>query len=74
MGEQIALGRTLQEALDSLGGEVAEGVTTTTAAVEMARRMGVDMPIAETTHRVLFDGLDPKQAALELMGRAPRAE
>ena len=74
VGEQIAQGRTLQQALDSLGGEVAEGVTTAPAVLEMEGRMGVEMPIAETTNRVLFEGLDPKQAALELMGRAPRAE
>jgi glycerol-3-phosphate dehydrogenase (NAD(P)+) len=74
VGEQIAKGLTLQQALASLGGEVAEGVTTTPAVVEMARGMGVEMPIAETTNRVLFEGLDPRQAALELMGRAPRAE
>ena len=74
VGEQIAGGKTLQEAVASLGGEVAEGVTTTPAAVAMANQMGVEMPIAETTRRVLFEGLDPRQAALELMGRSPRAE
>ena len=74
VGERIAQGRTLREAVVSLGGEVAEGVTTTPAAVAMAHQLGVEMPIAETARRVLFEGLSPKQAALELMGRPPRPE
>ena len=74
VGERIAQGMTLDETMVSLSGEVAEGVTTTPAAVAMAHQMGVEMPIAETARRVLFEGLDPREAALELMGRPPRAE
>ena len=74
VGEQIALGKTVQEAVESLGGQVAEGVETTPAVLQMARELGVEMPITETTYRVLFEGLDPKHAAGELMGREPRPE
>ncbi len=73
VGEQIAQGRPLAEVLAGLG-EVAEGVNTTSAAVAMAREMGVEMPITEVTYRVLFEGLDPRQAVAELLGRAPRPE
>ena len=32
------------------------------------------MPITEMTYRVLFEGAEPRQAAMELMTRAPRPE
>jgi glycerol-3-phosphate dehydrogenase (NAD(P)+) len=53
---------------------VAEGVNTTAAALVMAARLYVEMPITEATYRVLFEGLQPQQAIAELMGRPPRAE
>jgi len=40
----------------------------------MAERLGVEMPIARATYQVLFEGLDPRQAVVELMARPPRAE
>jgi glycerol-3-phosphate dehydrogenase len=49
-------------------------VPTTEAAVRLAERRGVEMPIAETTRRVLSGELRPEQAALALMTRAPRPE
>ena len=74
VGIALAEGRTLEEAVDALGGEVAEGVTTTPAALGLARAHGVEMPITQLTHRVLFEGLAPKEALGELMARAPRSE
>ena len=73
VGEQLALGHTLEEITAAMG-EVAEGVDTTAAAAAMARRLGVEMPITEITCRVLFEGLDLRQASAELLGRAPRPE
>lgn len=74
VGIALAEGRSLQQAIDSLGGEVAEGVTTAAAAREMARAYGVEMPITELTCRVLFDGLPPREALAELMIREPKPE
>ena len=74
VGLALAEGRTLAEAVESLGGQVAEGVGTTSAALEMAHALGVDAPIAAATARVLFDGASPQEALLELMARAPRRE
>ena len=74
VGISLAQGRTLEQAIDSLGGEVAEGVTTAPAALDMAKTYAIDMPITELTCRVLFDGLSPKEALNELMARAPRSE
>ena len=74
VGLALAEGRTLEEAIESLGGQVAEGVGTTSAALEMANALGVEAPIAAATARVLFDGASPQDALLELMARAPRQE
>jgi glycerol-3-phosphate dehydrogenase (NAD(P)+) len=53
---------------------VAEGVPTTVAALRMAEELGVEMPIAQATYQVLFEGVAPKQAVAALMGRPPRSE
>ena len=73
VGIELAKGRALDDVLSSLG-QVAEGVTTTVAARELARRYGVEMPITDMTYQVLFEGLDPRRAVAELMLRAPRHE
>ncbi|KPJ53047.1 glycerol-3-phosphate dehydrogenase [candidate division TA06 bacterium DG_24] len=73
VGEQIALGRSLDEVLSSMV-MVAEGVRTTRAARELARRSGVEMPITEQMHEVLFDGKEPRAAIADLMEREPKAE
>ena len=73
LGERLAAGRALAEAQAELG-QVAEGVPTTRAAVELARAQNVDMPIAEQMHAVLFEGKDPRQGLLDLMQREPKPE
>lgn len=73
VGEQLALGRTWPE-IESSMDNVAEGVNATKAAVGMAAQLDVEMPIAQTTHRVLFEGLSIREAVAELMGRPPRSE
>jgi glycerol-3-phosphate dehydrogenase (NAD(P)+) len=52
----------------------AEGVNTTEAALHLAAKLGVEMPITQVTYRVLFEGLPPDQAIAELMERPPRSE
>ena len=74
VGVALANGMTLDDAIDSLGGEVAEGVTTARAALDMATGYGIEMPITELTCRVLFHGLSPKDALAEIMVREPRQE
>ena len=73
VGEQLALGRTWPEIEKSMD-NVAEGVNATKAAVSMAAKLNVEMPIAQTTYRVLFEGLSIQEAVAELMGRPPRSE
>jgi len=73
VGEQLAQGKTWPEIQRSMD-NVVEGVNATGAALAMAKELGVEMPIAQVTYRVLFEGLPPKEAGMELMGRPPRAE
>ncbi len=73
VGEQLAYGRHLDQVLSSMG-SVAEGVDTTAAAMLLAANLGVDMPLIDAIHRVLFDGLDPRKVVGELMTRAPSTE
>ena len=73
LGRSLAGNLGLERALEDLG-QVAEGVPTTQAAVKLAERHEVDMPITRATHRVLFDGLPPKDAISELMRRTPQPE
>lgn len=73
VGVGLASGKSLSEVLAGMT-EVAEGVDTTRAAIALARKSGVEMPIAEQMHAVLFDGKSPVDAVRDLMEREPRME
>ncbi len=73
VGEQLAAGLRLDEVLTSMQ-NVAEGIDTTRAALTLASRLGVDMPLTQAISAVLFRGVEPRSAVAELMGRAPRSE
>lgn len=73
VGEHLGRGRTLEAVLREMP-HVAEGVSATLAALQLASRLKVEMPIAEKTRQVLFEGLDPRQAVTELMLREPKFE
>ena len=73
VGLLLAQGRTLQQAVESLG-HVAEGVYSARTVVERARRVGVEMPIAEAVVALLDGRVAPGEAVALLMGRDPAAE
>jgi glycerol-3-phosphate dehydrogenase (NAD(P)+) len=66
VGVELTKGRKLKEITKSMTG-VAEGVTTTMVAYNLAQQFKLEMPITDKIYRVLYQGLSPKQAALELM-------
>ncbi|MEO8622426.1 MAG: NAD(P)H-dependent glycerol-3-phosphate dehydrogenase [bacterium] len=73
VGVAVGQGATLEEAL--AGKEtVAEGVATTRSALALAMREGVEMPIVEMVHRILFDGHSARQAVADIMARGLRSE
>jgi glycerol-3-phosphate dehydrogenase (NAD(P)+) len=73
LGMELARGRSLPE-IQASTRMVAEGVNTTRAAMDLARRQGVEMPITEQMEKVLFQGRAPKDALRELMERALKGE
>lgn len=74
LGEMLARGKTLEEAKAEFGGQVAEGVTTTVAARELAAKHGVEMPITEQLFHILFDGKTPMEGLNALLTREPTDE
>ncbi len=68
LGRRLAAGEKLEEILASTR-HVAEGVSTTKAALQMAAHHQVEMPITQQLGLVLFAGLDPRRAVPELMMR-----
>ncbi len=73
VGEEIARGRPLGDVLSSMV-MVAEGVKTTESARDLARKYGVEMPITEQVHQVLFEGKPPEKGISDLMLREPKPE
>jgi glycerol-3-phosphate dehydrogenase (NAD(P)+) len=73
IGVEIGKGRKLPEILAEMV-MVAEGVATTQSAYDLARRVGVEVPIIEQVHRILFEGKDPLKACSDLMTRDPKGE
>jgi glycerol-3-phosphate dehydrogenase (NAD(P)+) len=73
VGLELAAGKTLGEIVGSMK-MVAEGIETTKATVDLARRHGVEMPIAEQMYAMLYEGRDPKEAIRRLMDRSLKGE
>ena len=68
LGRALGEGAKLLAAVDALG-QVAEGVPTAEAAVQLARQFGVSMPIFEGIEAVLRGRMDPKRGVALLMER-----
>ncbi len=73
VGEQLARGKSLPEIRATMK-NVVEGVDTTPAAITLADRLDVEMPITQAAYNVLFNDVPVKQAVSDLLERAPRPE
>jgi glycerol-3-phosphate dehydrogenase (NAD(P)+) len=73
VGLRLGAGEKLPDILASMKA-VAEGVKTCEAAVALAGRLGVEMPIASQVWAVLHEGKDPRRAVEDLMGRPSKRE
>lgn len=73
VGLELAKGRKLPEIVASMT-MVAEGVETVPAAVDLARKFHVNMPITEQMDSILRGGRSPRDAIRELMERALKDE
>lgn len=73
VGVELTKGRPLDDIIKSMSG-VAEGVGTTVVAYKLAKQFELEMPITERIYKILYEGLEPKKAALELMEAEARHE
>ena len=72
-GERVGRG----EKVDSIVAgtqSVAEGYPTARAAFRLARKLGVETPIIDEVHAMLYEGKEVRQAVQDLMSREPKPE
>jgi glycerol-3-phosphate dehydrogenase (NAD(P)+) len=69
----LAAGRTVAAAQAAIG-QVVEGVLAARAVRAVARRAGVEMPITEQLHAVLYEGAPPSEGVAALMRRTVKSE
>jgi glycerol-3-phosphate dehydrogenase (NAD(P)+) len=74
VGVELGRGRKLPDIIAGMHGMVAEGVFTTDAALHLARKHGVEMPITEQMHAILNQGKSPHDAIQVLMTRTSKSE
>jgi len=72
-GILLAQGKTVEE-VQSQTNMVVEGIRSTLAAHELARRFQVEMPITEQIYQVLYQHKSPQEAVLQLMTRSKTHE
>ncbi|NOZ84781.1 MAG: NAD(P)-dependent glycerol-3-phosphate dehydrogenase [Deltaproteobacteria bacterium] len=73
VGFQLGQGKKLNEILSSMK-MVAEGVKTTKAAYRLSKKEGVEMPITEQMHKILYEDATPADAVFALMTRTLKHE
>jgi len=66
VGKELAKGRSVEDITHSMP-HVAEGVSTAQAAWQLGQRSGLSLPIVEKIYKVLYEGLDVRKAASELV-------
>jgi glycerol-3-phosphate dehydrogenase (NAD(P)+) len=73
LGVELGKGRALDEIVSTTR-MIAEGVGTTAATRELARRANIEMPITEQMYAVLYESRAPRDAIRELMERRQKSE
>jgi len=73
VGERLGRGERIGSILGSMQ-MVAEGVWNSKVVHEIARRLGVEMPICELVYALCYRGFDAKQASAAMMSRSLKAE
>jgi glycerol-3-phosphate dehydrogenase (NAD(P)+) len=73
LGDELASGRSWTEVESKLPG-VAEGAYTVDAALALAARLGVEMPIAQEVHNALFEGKSVQRCLIDLLARESKDE
>ena len=74
VGLSLSRGLTAEKAVRNLGGEVAEGISSTPVALSLAQKLGVELPLAEVIQELLSGEIKTEEAIAKIMNRSPRNE
>ncbi len=73
VGERLGRGESLEAIATSMQ-MVAEGVPTTLGAFEAARQHGIETPVIDAIHALLYGGRSPREILVDILSREPKAE
>ena len=73
VGLKIAKGIPIEEIVSSMK-MVAEGIKTSMSAYNLAKKMGIQMPITAEVYNIIYKGKDPRKAVKDLMTRQLKVE
>ena len=73
LGLALGQGKNVDEAIEEIG-QAVEGAKSSHCIGLLAERAGVEMPICEHVHKVIYAGLSPKDAVKALLGRELKSE
>ena len=73
LGAELARGRSWPDIEQTMPG-TAEGAYTVDAALALAERVGVEMPIAREVHNALFEGKSVQRCLIDLLARESKDE
>ena len=73
LGLALGQGKDVDSAIEEIG-QAVEGAKSSHCIGLLAKRAGVEMPICESVHKVIYAGLAPKQAVKELLARQLKSE
>ncbi|MFN0065994.1 MAG: NAD(P)H-dependent glycerol-3-phosphate dehydrogenase [Chlamydiales bacterium] len=72
-GNLIAQGRSPEEAKKEIG-MVVEGTYTCLSAIQLAKKAGIELPIATAVYKVVYEGMEPREAVKMLLQRVTKSE
>lgn len=73
VGLKLGQGRKIEDIVSEMN-MVAEGVKTTQSGYQLARKMGIEMPILEQVHAIIYEGKNCSDAVRDLLKRELKAE
>jgi glycerol-3-phosphate dehydrogenase (NAD(P)+) len=73
LGLALGQGKDVDTAIEEIG-QAVEGAKSSQSIGLLAERAGVEMPICEYVHKVIYAGLPPEQAVKELLARQLKSE
>ncbi len=73
VGSMLAKGKKIDDILNELG-SVAEGVKTSKAICELAKKSGIDVPISNAIYEAVYTDITPKELLEKLMNRKLKKE